>query len=387
MKNYIFLFMFIFCCTLVYSHSSANCKGNCYDGFGKYSFSNGNIYEGEWKNGQKHGYGTFFWKSGQRFEGIFKDDKMNQGTCFYSNGDRYVGVFNQKEQRHGQGTLYYANGKIDQGIWENDRFITSKDIATSDSKLSISMAQSKNERITSMPHTAQFGNYHALVIGNNNYKYLTKLETAINDAANVADLLRKEYNFIVDLIIDASRADILRALNKARRTLTEKDNLLVYYAGHGWLDKDADQGYWLPIDAEDNSNINWISNATITDTLRAMSAKHVMLVADSCYSGKLTRGIKISIKKADYLTRLSKKKARTVLTSGGLEPVMDSDGGKNSVFAKAFIDALRENQNIMDGHQLFSIIRRPVMLNSDQTPEYSDIRKSGHDGGDFLFVR
>jgi hypothetical protein len=27
------------------------------------------------------------------------------------------------------------------------------------------------------------------------------------------------------------------------------------------------------------------------------------------------------------------------------------------------------------------------MLNSDQTPEYSDIRKAGHDGGDFLFVR
>ena len=27
------------------------------------------------------------------------------------------------------------------------------------------------------------------------------------------------------------------------------------------------------------------------------------------------------------------------------------------------------------------------MLNSDQAPEYSDIRKAGHDGGDFLFVR
>jgi hypothetical protein len=41
----------------------------------------------------------------------------------------------------------------------------------------------------------------------------------------------------------------------------------------------------------------------------------------------------------------------------------------------------------MDGTQLFNMIRRPVMLNSDQTPEYSDIRKAGHDGGDFLFVR
>jgi hypothetical protein len=57
------------------------------------------------------------------------------------------------------------------------------------------------------------------------------------------------------------------------------------------------------------------------------------------------------------------------------------------IFASAFIEALKENQQVMDGTQLFSMLRRPVMLNSDQTPEYSDIRKAGHDGGDFLFVR
>lgn len=45
------------------------------------------------------------------------------------------------------------------------------------------------------------------------------------------------------------------------------------------------------------------------------------------------------------------------------------------------------SETVLDGTQLFSNIRRPVMLNSDQTPEYSDIREAGHDGGDFLFVR
>jgi len=40
----------------------------------------------------------------------------------------------------------------------------------------------------------------------------------------------------------------------------------------------------------------------------------------------------------------------------------------------------------MDGSTLFTKIRRLVMLNSDQTPEYSDIRKAGHDGGDFIFL-
>ena len=36
---------------------------------------------------------------------------------------------------------------------------------------------------------------------------------------------------------------------------------------------------------------------------------------------------------------------------------------------------------------MFSQMRRPVILNADQTPQYSDVRKAGHEGGDFLFVR
>jgi hypothetical protein len=68
--------------------------------------------------------------------------------------------------------------------------------------------------------------------------------------------------------------------------------------------------------------------------------------------------------------------------------VDDSGGGnQHSPFASALLEALEENQSVMDGTQLFERIRRPVMLHSDQTPEYADIRKAGHDGGDFLFVR
>jgi len=85
---------------------------------------------------------------------------------------------------------------------------------------------------------------------------------------------------------------------------------------------------------------------------------------------------------------MAKKKARTALTSGGLEPVMDSGGGSNhSVFAQAFLKILRENDTVLDGHQLFTVIRKKVMVGSEQTPEYGDIRRAGHDGGDFLFVR
>jgi len=82
------------------------------------------------------------------------------------------------------------------------------------------------------------------------------------------------------------------------------------------------------------------------------------------------------------------KRGRTALVSGGLEPVVDGGGGTNhSVFAKAFIAALRENAGVLEGHALFDRIKRPVVLNANQTPQYSDIRMAGHEGGEFLFVR
>jgi ankyrin repeat protein len=233
-----------------------------------------------------------------------------------------------------------------------------------------------------------FGNYTALVIGNNNYQHLPQLKTAQNDAKDVAGILKDKYGFKVKVLLDANRSDILLALNNLRWNLTKRDNLLIYYAGHGWLDREADEGYWLPVDAQKDNMLAWISNSSITASLRALKAKHVLIVADSCYSGKLARGVHIVNKTPGYLSRLSRKRARCVISSGGLEPVIDSGGdGLHSVFATAFLNALNENNNILDGAQLFNQLRRPVMLNSDQTPEYSDIRKAGHEGGEFLFVK
>ncbi len=244
---------------------------------------------------------------------------------------------------------------------------------------------SKTER--SQIQDIDFGKYSALIIGNNNYQYLPPLKTAQNDAKQVAEILSSRYGFKVKLLLDAKRSDILLALNNLRWNLDNRDNLLIYYAGHGWLDNEADEGYWLPVNAQKDNMLAWISNSSITASLRALKAKHVLIVADSCYSGKLARGVHIVSKTPGYLSRLSRKRARCVISSGGLEPVIDSGGdGLHSVFATAFLDALKENNDILDGSQLFNKLRRPVMLNSDQTPEYSDIRKAGHDGGEFLFV-
>ena len=235
-----------------------------------------------------------------------------------------------------------------------------------------------------------FGRYHALVIGINDYKNLPRLQTAVNDATAVADVLRQRYGFEVSLLLNPGRSDVIRALDELRGELTERDNLLVYYAGHGVLDVEADEGFWMSVDAEEGTRADWISVGAVTSTVRAMSAKHAMVVSDSCYSGRLTRGLSVELKtgaeRTAELRRLAGKRSRTALVSGGLEPVADGGGDGHSVFTRAFLTALRESTEVLDGQQLFTAVRRPVIVNADQTPEYSDIRLAGHDGGDFLFV-
>ncbi|MFQ5954534.1 MAG: caspase family protein, partial [Kiloniellales bacterium] len=235
-----------------------------------------------------------------------------------------------------------------------------------------------------------FGRYHALVIGNNDYQHLPKLTTAVADAEAVAALLEAKYGFQVSKLINATRRDITGAFNSLRQTLTEKDNLLVYYAGHGVLDEEADRGYWLPVEARRDDDSDWFANTRLSGYLKAMSAQHVMVVADSCYSGNLTRTVTSTVRSGAewtaWMERMNEKRSRTALTSGGLEPVLDRGGGGHSVFARAFLAALEENPGVLFGEEVFDRVKGVVVANAAQTPEYSDIRYTGHDKGDFLFV-
>lgn len=237
-----------------------------------------------------------------------------------------------------------------------------------------------------VPNVEKFGRFHALVIGNNAYANLPLLTTAVKDAEVVANLLKRDYGYEVTILLNATRTDIRRALSQLRNELTDEDNLLVYYAGHGWNDTRAKEAYWLPVDADENDDTNWISNSTISTSLRGMQAKHVLVVADSCFSGTLTRGLSLTGMDASFEV-LGQQRSRTALTSGGNEPVLDKGGEGHSVFALEFIKALEQNTAILDTTTLFSEIRRPVMLNARQTPQYGDIRLAGHEGGDYLFVR
>lgn len=226
--------------------------------------------------------------------------------------------------------------------------------------------------------------FYALVIGINDYIEFPKLKTAISDAKSIAALLNDKYQFEVKLLLNASRESLINTLAEYRASLKENDRFLIYYAGHGILDKQADEGYWLPVDAQKRNYSQLISNSTITSLIKAIPARHVLLLSDSCFSGKLTRGISMGVNNAEF-DRLTNTRSRSVITSGGLEPVEDGTGA-HSIFANSLISILKSNNSYIDATQLFYKLRRLVVLNSDQTPEFSDIRKAGHEGGEFVFV-
>lgn len=250
-----------------------------------------------------------------------------------------------------------------------------------------------------LPASVKLGRYHALVIGNNSYAdgRFPALGSAVNDATAVAQLLRERYGHETRLLLNATRLDILSALAELRGRLKADDNLLVYYAGHGELSADGREGYWIPVDAQSGNPASWISNRAISDLLEGTASRHVLVVADSCYSGALANAglpsygaTEPGADWADWVRSLSSSRSRLALTSGGLQPVPDAGNGRHSYFARAFLNVLQDNNRVLEGARLYREINSSLALAAldapvSQVPQYAPIQFAGHESGEFFF--
>lgn len=244
-----------------------------------------------------------------------------------------------------------------------------------------------------------FGKFYALVIGVETYDNISNLDTPVNDINAIADVLENKYGFSVQKVVNADNISIMEAINNLNEQLDEKDNLLIFFAGHG-IRLQNDQmtsGYWLPTNADaPPRDTNWVPNEFITRHLSRIKAKRVLVVADSCYAGLLSSSPDLLMLGADqsnveFLRYKAEKRSRLLLTSGGDKPVLDSANTKHSIFASAFIDTLKNNDDIMTGPQLFKSVHDRVIQESSaaefkQEPEYKAIKGAGHEVGEFFFV-
>lgn len=236
------------------------------------------------------------------------------------------------------------------------------------------------------------GRSFALVVGNNDYAHLNDLFTAATDARVMAQVLAQQFGFETEVLIDASRGEFLRALNRYRSVLNPEDQFLVYYAGHGDLDRVNFRGHWLPVNAEAHDNTEWVSNVTVTDLLNLLPSNEVLAISDSCYSGMLSRSVLGAAKVTDGVAGRGLTRVRTSMTSGGVAPVLDGVGGRHSIFAEALIGALSEAPRRISAQALFDafadrVQRSAKRVGYEQVPEYGPLQFAGHEGGDFIFER
>jgi len=239
------------------------------------------------------------------------------------------------------------------------------------------------------------GNYYALIIGIDKYSGQWKsLNNAVNDAQALEKTLRNKYRidkFYTLYDAQATRSAILNVLDNLVNTLTENDNVLIYFSGHGDFKKTMNKGYWIPVDAKTDASSNLISNGEIQTFLASIKSKHTLLISDACFSGDIFRGntLTIPFEESDkYYSKVYNLISRQALTSGGVEPVMDGGKDGHSVFAYYLLKNLQTNTNkYFDIGQLYNNLKVPVVNNSDQTPHLDPIKNTGDEGGQFIFIK
>lgn len=246
-----------------------------------------------------------------------------------------------------------------------------------------------------------FGRYYALVIGNQEYQFLEDLESPLTDAQRIRQVLQNRYDFNVIFLPNANQVQILSALNDLHGRMTERDNLLIYYAGHGNRSNREDgrrqRSYWLPVDAEAERLVRWINNAVISDHLDRIQARSILVLADSVFassmasdSSSLLLGSGQRELSGDEIRAGLQRRARIVISSGGERPVLDRTDRPHSLFSRSLIEVLENNQDVLRENMLFAQVavnvRRRSSGEASQTPEMRPIRAAGHEGGDFYFV-
>ncbi len=247
-----------------------------------------------------------------------------------------------------------------------------------------------------------FGRYFALIIGNQDYLFLDDLRSPKRDGERLKEILETKYGFSTLFLSDANEKSILNTINDFYDQIGEKDNLLIYYAGHGNISRSeqsrTERGYWLPVDASRENISNWINNSVISDHLDRLKARSVLVISDSCYAGYLGSakspflfGVSSKADSKQVVEAGLKRRSRVVISSGGVKPVLDGSNQTHSVFAGALIEVLEQNEGALKDSSLFAQLSVNVRKRSDavvetQTPEMKPVREAGHEGGTFYFV-
>lgn len=246
-----------------------------------------------------------------------------------------------------------------------------KDVGGRISKESVSTPQGKN---------------YLLSIGIDKYSNFPPLYNAVKDAKDIVKILVDKFQFKKDNIIElhdtqATKQNIYNVFKKLIQKVSPKDNVLIYFSGHGEFDKILNSGYWIPVDAEKNMESQYLTNSEIKSFLVAVKSHHTFIMVDSCFSGTLfNRGTN-----RDISSRKERDSSRWGLTSGRNEIVSDGKPGANSPFAQSILYELKNAKEPLGVARLCDKVLEVVSSNASQTPLGEPLNLEGHLGGQFVF--
>ncbi len=231
---------------------------------------------------------------------------------------------------------------------------------------------------------------YALLIAVEEYKdpAIVSLSEPLKDAVQLKEILISNYTFDsadVTILTNPTFEELNVAFDELSHRITPNDNLVIFYAGHGYFDEKTNIGYWLPSDAQEKNRAKWFRNSALVENIGAINSKHTLLIADACFSGGIfkTRSVAaLNNASLDYANQM-KRASRKAMTSGSLTTVPDK-----SVFMKYLLKTLTENVNkYISSEELFDFVRLAMRNNAGTKPLYGEIQNAGDEGGDFVLIR
>jgi Caspase domain/Bacterial SH3 domain len=189
----------------------------------------------------------------------------------------------------------------------------------------------------------------ALVIGNNDYAEIPKLEKAVGDAEAIGRTL-SGLGYQVTTALNLDRRKLNQALSKLYASIEPGDTVLVHYSGHGvQIEND---NYLLPTDvpAPDDGNVELLKSEsirllTLVDTLGEKGAGARILIIDACRDNPFAAGGKRSIGGTRGLANVATDKGTFIMYSAGagqsaLDRLGDSDPETTSVYTRVLLSRL-----------------------------------------------
>ena len=186
----------------------------------------------------------------------------------------------------------------------------------------------------------------ALVMGNDNYISVNKLQKAGNDADAMAREL-KAAGFTVTLQRDLNYRNMVKVIESFTDGITGGDEVVVFYAGHGVQIKAG--SYLLPVDIEAESESQVEKTAyglnDLTEKLSEAKPAFTLVMVDACRDNPMkVKGRAVG--NARGLNALEPPKGQMVVYSASrgqqaLDRLSDNDSNPNGVFTREFITRMR----------------------------------------------